>query len=196
MKPLIYLVRKDTHVWVARRIVGPSPDFVLFKHTMQHNMVFDYPCMPPNHRSGVLALSKHVELLSLRKRQDFREMVFTVYNDDPGPERQENNLLSMLESGYDWFATNNTRFPYIAVSYMQVVENPKDLGVAGSEMEYQMDYIDPNKPIVTKWDTEDKGDGLKIYRRKTTQDDMDIQKDIKAYREMMEMAWDRMGPAG
>jgi len=163
---------------------------------MKNDMLFDYPCVLPKHGAGVVALSKDFELLNPEMRAHFRTWVFTVRDDNPGPKRTENNMLSMLESGYDWFATGNKLFPWIAASYMQVEDNPKVENHKKFIMEYQTDYTDPNKPTVTKWDTEDKGDGLKIYRRKTTQDDIDIQKDIKAYREMMEMAWDRRGPAG
>ena len=195
MTPLAYLIRKDTHVWVARRIPVPSRDFELFKHTMKNDMMFVYPCVPlsssvmpsSNRGAGVVALSKNVELLDPEMRAHFRTWVFTVRDDDPGPKRTENNMLSLLESGYDWFATGNILFPWIAASYMQVLENPKVENHKKFILEYKMDCTDPNKVIDTKWDTEDKGDGLKIYRQKLNNDSTDAFRDVESYRQMMEM---------
>lgn len=174
METLTYLIRKETMVWVVRNLY-PEPcchsEYELFRHEMKRDMTFVYPYPPGTQGPGVVALFKHRDKLSAAKRSDFRQVQFVVPISDPNPETH--NILSMLEKGFDWFATKNLRFPFIAAQHTTV------------------DSVSENGEVIDDpWDIEDCGDGLKIYRKNP----LKVSNDLQAYTEMMAMAQPVLGP--
>ncbi len=138
--PTRFLIRKGTDVWVAKGVSFPC---VLTKHTMLKDMSIPYPVAASVEGPKVVGLSQECGDLSASQIMVLEALMVESTMFSKRGRVTSASFYSLLNFGWDIFATGDKEYPFLVAQSKQVDE---------IDNEWDVEDVDGSLMHRLKWD--------------------------------------------